>query len=165
MTKPKFISGLDWTPPFGCPTHTALPLPFAINGRRYLVVSDEDVQRTEDTLPAFMWMVDITDERLPVPVGSFQVEGIEGKGPHKVMTACHQPCEKVTGTEIPFAWFAQGLRIIDVKNPHSPREVAHFMPDVPPASERVSSNDVTVDERGLIYLIDRLRGVTIVERV
>ena len=47
------------------------------------------------------------------------------------MTACHQPCEKVTGTEIPFAWFAHGLRIIDVKNPHSPREVAHFMPDVP----------------------------------
>jgi hypothetical protein len=81
------------------------------------------------------------------------------------MTACHQPCEKVSGSEIPFAWFAQGLRIIDVKNPHSPREVAHFMPDVPQGSERVSSNDVTVDERGLIYLIDRLRGVTIVERV
>jgi hypothetical protein len=51
-----------------------------------------------------------------------------------------------------------------VKNPHSPREVAHFMPDVPQGSERVSSNDVTVDDRGLIYLIDRLRGLTIVER-
>jgi hypothetical protein len=164
MAKPTFVGGLDWTPPFACPTHTALPLPFEINGRRYLVVADEDVQRTEDSFPAFMWMVDITDETLPVPVGSFQVEGIEGRGPHKVMTACHQPCEKVTGTEIPFAWFAQGLRIIDVKNPHSPREVAHFLPDVPPGSERVSSNDLTVDDRGLIYLLDRLRGLTIVER-
>ena len=38
------------------------------------------------------------------------------------------------------------------------------MPDVPPGSERLSSNDVTVDERGLIYLLDRLRGLTIVER-
>jgi hypothetical protein len=38
------------------------------------------------------------------------------------------------------------------------------MPDVPQGSERVSSNDVTVDDRGLIYLIDRLRGLTIVER-
>jgi hypothetical protein len=28
----------------------------------------------------------------------------------------------------------------------------------------VSSNDVTVDDRGLIYLLDRLRGLTIVER-
>jgi hypothetical protein len=164
MSNPKFVSGLDWTPPFACPTHTALPLPFAINGRRYLVVADEDVQRPEDAVPGFMWMVDVTDETLPVPVGSFQVEGIEGKPTHKIMTGCHQPCEKVTGTEIPFAWFAQGLRIIDVKNPHSPREVAHFMPDVPPGSERLSSNDVTVDERGLIYLLDRLRGLTIIER-
>ena len=28
MTKPKFISGLDWSPPFPWPTHTALPVPF-----------------------------------------------------------------------------------------------------------------------------------------
>jgi hypothetical protein len=29
----------------------------------------------------------------------------------------------------------------------------------------VQTNDVTVDARGLIYMIDRLRGLTIVERV
>jgi hypothetical protein len=38
------------------------------------------------------------------------------------------------------------------------------MPDVPQGSERVSSNDLTVDDRGLIYLLDRLRGLTIIER-
>ena len=53
--------------------------------------------------------------RAPPGAGrQLQVEGIEGK-PHPVMTACHQPCEKVTGSEIPFAWFAHGLRIIDVR--------------------------------------------------
>jgi hypothetical protein len=163
LGKPKLVSGLDWSPPFSCPTHTALPLPFEIRGRRYLVVADEDVQREEGEVPAFMWMVDVTDERHPAAVGSFQVEGIEA-GPQPTMTACHQPCEKVTGTEIPFAWFAHGLRIIDVGNPHSPREVAHFVPDAPAGTDCVSSNDVTVDERGLIYLIDRRRGLTIVER-
>jgi hypothetical protein len=71
----------------------------------------------------------------------------------------------VTGTEIPNAWFAKGLRIIDVANPHTLREVAHFVPDVPEGTDRVQSNDVTVDERGLIYLIDRRRGLTIVERI
>src|SRR5947207_1118676 len=86
MAKPKMVSGLDWSPPFACPTHTALPLPFEIRGRRYLVVADEDVQRNETDVPAFIWMVDITDERHPAPVGSFQVEGIEGK-PHPTMTA------------------------------------------------------------------------------
>ena len=139
-------------------------MPFEIRGRRYLVVADEDVQRAETEVPAFMWMVDITDERRPVQVGSFQVEGIEGR-PQPAMTACHQPCEKVLGTEIPFAWFAYGLRIVDVKNPHAPREVAHFMPDVPEGTDRVSSNDLTVDDRGLIYLLDRRRGLTIVERI
>ena len=51
------------------------------------------------------------------------------------------------------------------EEPAHPREVAHFMPDVPQGTDRVSSNDVTVDDRGLIYLIDRRRGLTIVERI
>jgi hypothetical protein len=165
MTKPKLVSGLDWSPPFACPTHTALPIPFDIRGRRYVLVADEDVQRPVEAMPAFIWMVDISDEQRPVPVGSFQVDGIEGKPQQPLMTGCHQPSEKVTGTEIPCAWFAQGLRIIDISNPHAIREVAHFMPDLPPGSDRVQSNDVTVDARGLIYVIDRLRGLTIVERV
>ena len=45
MSKPKFVSGLDWSPPFPWPTHTALPLPFTIRGRKLLVVADEDVAR------------------------------------------------------------------------------------------------------------------------
>ncbi len=64
----------------------------------------------------------------------------------------------------PVRLFANGLRIIDIKNPHSPREVARFLPDVPQGCDRVSSNDVTVDERGLIYLLDRQRGLTIIGR-
>ena len=80
------------------------------------------------------------------------------------MTGCHQPCEDVRGTEIPVAWFAQGLRIVDIKNPHAPREVASFLPPVPEGQSRVCSNDVWEDDRGLIYLIDRNRGLHIVER-
>lgn len=162
IAKPKRISGLDWSPPFDCPTHTALPIPFEIRGRRYMVVADEDVYRPLDGVPAFLWMVDITDERNPMPVGSFQIEGLEG--PQPLATACHQPCEIVTGTEIPAAWFAHGLRVIDIANPHALREVAYFVPDVPQGCERVQANDVTVDERGLLYLTDRQRGLTIVER-
>src|SRR5262249_18816731 len=43
MSKPKLVSGLDWSPPFPCPTHSAVPVPFEINGRKLLVVADEDV--------------------------------------------------------------------------------------------------------------------------
>ena len=92
------------------------------------------------------------------------VEGLDGT-PQPKMTGCHQPIEKIRGTEVPVAWFAQGLRIIDIANPHAPREVASYVPDVPSGSQRVSSNDVFVDEGGLIYLIDRIRGLHILERV
>ena len=80
--------------------------------------------------PSFMWLVDITDERHPVPISTFQVAGIDGE-PQPEFTGCHQPCERVTGTEIPVAWFAHGLRIVDVANPHAPREIAHFLPEPP----------------------------------
>jgi hypothetical protein len=78
------------------------------------------------------------------------------------MSGCHQPSERFTGTVIPFAWFAQGLRLVDISDPFAPREVGHFLPG-PPEGERVSSNDVTIDDRGLIYLVDRVRGVDIIE--
>ena len=39
------------------------------------------------------------------------------------------------------------------------------MPDVPAGAQRVCSNDVYVDARGLIYLIDRNRGLSILERI
>ena len=55
--------------------------------------------------------------------------------------------------------------MIDVANPHSLREVVYFIPDVPEGADRVQSNDVTVDEHGLLYLIDRRRGLTIIERL
>lgn len=37
------------------------------------------------------------------------------------------------------------------------------MPDAPEGAERSSSNDVTIDDRGIVYLIDRIRGVDIIE--
>ena len=39
----------------------------------------------------------------------------------------------------------------------------HFVPDAAPSADRPSSNDVTIDSRGLIYLVDRVNGVDIIE--
>src|SRR4029078_1631635 len=138
-------------------------LPFPLHGKRIMLAADEDVAKTAPGPPSFMWLGDIPHERHPVPISTFQVTGVDGE-PQPEFTGCHQPCEKVTGTEIPVAWFAYGLRIIDISNPHSMKEVAYYMPDVPPGSDRVQSNDVTMDDRGLIYLLDRVRGLHILER-
>ncbi|MDB5533450.1 MAG: hypothetical protein JWO28_1765 [Hyphomicrobiales bacterium] len=166
MSQPKQISGFDWSPPFPWPTHSLVPVPFAINGRRYLIVADEDVNPLDPEmapeLAAFIWIVDATDETRPVPVATFQVEGIHGKR-NPEMTGCHQPVEIIRGTEVPVAWFAQGLRFLDISNPMQPRETAHYIPDAP--GRRASSNDVFMDERGLVYLMDRVSGLSIVERI
>ncbi|MBI2316913.1 MAG: hypothetical protein HYU75_07860, partial [Betaproteobacteria bacterium] len=49
-----------------------------------------------------------------------------------------------------------GLRVVDFSNPHRPREAAWYLPATAPGAQRAQSNDVTVDDRGLIYLIDRV---------
>jgi hypothetical protein len=167
MAKPKFISGLDWSPPFPWPTHTALRVPFQIDGRDLLLVADEDVVRLEGCPPypsAFLWVVDVTDEKHPMQFASFQLDHIPPQE-QPYATGCHQPVERITGTEVPVAWFAHGLRIVDISRPHAPREVAYYVPDVPPGSERIQSNDVFVDNRGLIFLLDRLCGLSILERI
>lgn len=164
MTKPKLVSHADWSPPFTCPTHTALPVPFPIEGRTIMLVADEDTQKIEPSPPSFLWIVDISVETNPVPFATFQLNCFDGSAQPN-FTGCHQPCEKITGTEVPVAWFSKGLRVVDIAKPHSPKEVAYYMPDVPQGSDRVQSNDVTMDERGLIYLYDRLRGLHILERV
>src|SRR5262249_19216899 len=130
MSRPPLISRLDWSPPFTHPTHTTLPIPFALQSRRVVGVSDEDVAKLEPTPPASLWLLDLSAETRPVPFASFRVPGVDGS-PQPPFTGCHQPCEEVAGTEIPVAWFAYGLRIIDIADPHAPREVASFLPPAP----------------------------------
>lgn len=168
MSRPKMVSNIDWSPPYPWPTHSAVPLPDPIFGRRWMLCADEDIELLDPDLApemsAFLWMLDITDETRPTPVSSFQVDGIHGKR-NPLLTGCHQPVEVIRGSEVPVAWFANGLRFIDISNPLKLRESAYFIPDPAPGADRVSSNDVFQDDRGLTYLIDRLGGLSIVERV
>jgi hypothetical protein len=129
-----------------------------------MVVADEDVAKLRPAAPSFTWIYDITVEQLPLPIATFQVPGLDIDGsPQPAMSGCHQPSERFHGTVIPFAWFAQGLRLVDIADPFAPRELGHFVPDPAGGEDRPSSNDVTIDDRGLIYLVDRIRGVDIIE--
>ena len=163
MSKPKMVSHMRWRPPYACPVHTALPLPYEIDGRKLLMVAEEDVWRTPDERPGGLWMVDITNDKYPFVIGSFQMPELE-RPSVPPFTACHQPSERINGTEIPVAYFAHGVRVVDVSKPRALREVAHYVPDLPAGAPKVQANDVTFDDRGLIYLIDRYRGLTILER-
>lgn len=164
MSTPKQIAHVNTSKAFPHPTHTCLPMPQLIKGRDIMVVADEDVAKLYPAAPAFAWIYDITDETTPTPISSYQVEGLWGNGaPQEPMMGCHQPSERFSGTIIPFAWFAQGLRLVDIADPFSPKEVGHFLPDPAPGAAVPSSNDVTIDDRGLIYLVDRVNGIDILQ--
>ncbi len=164
MSRPRPIAAVNTSPSFPHPTHTCLKMPWKLKGRDILVVADEDVAKLWPAAPAFTWVYDITQEDCPTAISTFQVEGIDTDGaPQEPMTGCHQPSERFTSPVLPFAWFAQGLRLVDVADPFRPREVGYYKPDPPEGFDRASSNDVTMDDRGLIYLIDRQRGVDIIE--
>ncbi|MCI4646533.1 MAG: hypothetical protein MRY64_17255 [Hyphomonadaceae bacterium] len=145
------------------PTHSVLPFPFPVAGRQIAIVADEDVQKKRPAPGAEMFIVDISDETAPKTISRFQVAGRETEHTPE-HTGCHQPVEIVRGTEIPFAWLREGVRLVDVADPLNPVETAHYVPEPAPGQPRPQTNDVFEDDRGLIYLIDRMQGLTIVER-
>jgi hypothetical protein len=164
MARPRPIAHIDTKPAFPHPTHTLLKLRQPLKGRDILLVADEDVAKLRPHAPAFTWVYDVTEETKPAAIATFQVAGVDRDGsPQPPMTGCHQPSERFSGSVIPFAWFAQGLRIVDFTDPFAPKEVGFYERDPAPGADRASSNDVTIDSRGLLYVVDRVRGIDIIE--
>ena len=151
MSKPKAIAGGNTSPTFPHPTHTCLPMPQPLKGRNVMVVADEDVAKLWPAAPAFTWIYDITNEHCPIPISTFQVEGLDKDGaPQPPMMGCHQPSERFKGTIIPFAWFAQGPAASSTSPiPSRRRRSASTSRIRRRASNCASSNDVTIDDRGL----------------
>jgi len=164
LAKPRTVSRFAYQPLYQAPTHTALPLGRPIMDRRWLLVFDEDIAGGCRRPAPFMWVVDITHEQTPVPVANFQppATGDDARcEPGKRMGA-HQPHEFVGRDNLVYAaWFSRGLRVIDISNPYLPSEVGHYVPSPIKGNQFAMSNDVFVDGRGLIYLIDRNDGLEI----
>ena len=57
-------------------------------------------------------------------------------------------------------FFNGGVRAFDVSDPFRPREVAYHVPAAPKRSRHgaIQLNDVFVDERGIVYSVDRFTG-------
>ena len=124
MSKPKFISGLNWSPPYPSPIHTTLPIPWKLMGRDMMVVVDEEAGKRAPAPPAFMWMVDITDEKQPVSVSTFNPDGAWDIAPGNQYGA-HQPAEQVYDNKMFVTWFSGGLRVVDISNPYSLKEIGY----------------------------------------
>jgi hypothetical protein len=75
----------------------------------------------------------------------------------------HQFREHMSDTLVYCTWFSGGLRIVDVADPRAPREVGHFIPEPAPGQAAPQTNDVDVDARGLVYIVDRVNGFDVLQ--
>lgn len=168
IAKPKLVGHFDYHPAFPSITHTFARLPFRLGGRDVAVAVDEQPSRVPPgQVPAFMWVFDVTDETKPSPLSTYTMSIDEtpwrGTPTQPVRFGAHQCHERMTGSLVYLCWFQGGLRIVDIANPDMPVTVGHYIPDTPRGNGTVMSNDVFVDGRGLVYLLDRNRGLDILE--
>ena len=176
------ISRVDMPSYWG--VHTAKPIydftiaDYADNSeartRDLLLVSSEAgtfrCQEPRDVLLIF----DITEEQHPLPISSFQVPEEPGDfchrggrfGPHSFVDAYHPNFDKKL---VVLAYFNAGVRVVDIRNPFEPKEVARFIPDVTEnttescieidgareCDRAIQTNNVNLDDRGYIYAVDR----------
>ena len=107
----------------------------------------------------------MTDPAAIKPIGQFQVSEMDSPFSRVggARFGAHQFCERMAGTIVHAVWFSGGLRIIDVADPFSPREVGHFIPEPVSGRRAPQSNDVALDDRALIYVVDRNIGFDVLD--
>ena len=163
IRKPITIGAYDYHPPFPEPTHTVLKVPFKVAGREVAVVFDEEHDHVPGRLHAGMWLFDVGDPANIKPISMFHLSELDSPWSRVGRFGAHQPAERMIDSLVYASWFSGGLRIIDIADPTQPKEVGHFIPEPSAGQASPQSNDVDVDARGLIYLLDRNQGLDILE--
>ena len=161
LSNPSMISHINYAPPFPGFTHTVVPL----FNRDLMVVTQEAVRMNGEDYPKLIWMMDIRDEAHPVIISTFPMGDTEdffqrpGRfGAHNIYEnqpgpTCFHSDNLIYGT-----FFNGGVRVFDTSNPFQPEEVAYFVPELTEGAPSVGINDVYVDENGIMYVVDRLKG-------
>jgi hypothetical protein len=173
LARPKRLGSHNYHPLFPEPTHTVMPLPGRVEGRRIALSIDEEDQAQSASEEAArrgrahagMLVFDVTEPGAIKPLAQFQVSELDSPFSRTpgARFGAHQFAERAGGVLVYAVWFAGGLRIIDMADPLAPREVAWFIPEPAGGRPAPQTNDVALDDRGLIYLVDRNVGFDIVE--
>ncbi|MES2561133.1 MAG: RNA polymerase subunit sigma-70 [Pseudomonadota bacterium] len=175
IRRPTTIGAYNYHPPFPEPSHTFMALPKQISGRQIAIAIDEEdhahsaeeMARRRGRPHGSLWTFDITDPANIQPLAIFEVSELDSPWSRAApgRFGAHQFQEHMKGgdTLVYCAWFAGGLRIVDIKDPASPQEVGWFIPEPAAGKAAPQTNDVDVDERGLIYIVDRYTGFDILE--
>jgi len=177
------VGRLDLQPTNGA--HTTLPLlrmpvpEFAKDaqgavGDFVMIVNEQIVNECRETRQR-VWIADVTAESKPFNVSNFNVPEASGKFCSRGgRFGAHSPNENqppMYAKRLVFvAWFNAGVRAIDIRDPYRPREVGYYIPAMTAKTDKrcvktqdgaerckraIQTNNLEVDDRGYIYIVDR----------
>jgi hypothetical protein len=167
IANPKTLGTYAVHPEAKEPSHTLLRVPFQIGGRDIAMGVDEErsVRGVDEGQPhAPVYLFDVTDPANMKLLATHHVA--EDQSPYNkpgMRFGAHQFREKMDDTTAYVTWFAAGLRILDIADPENPKETGFFIPEPGRGYDAPQTNDVAMDDRGLLYITDKARGFDVIE--
>ena len=186
------LGRLDTSPTMGA--HTVFPLlqqpvpDFAASPnkvRDFIVLTNEAGGNRCSDNRQMVYIVDITTPSKPMGIANYHVPAASGdfcaRGGRFGSHSSNESFTSVFYGKLMFAsWFNAGVRAIDIREPFSPTEVGFFIPATTAKTDPrpegcklgvdavcdvvIQTNNVEVDGRGLIYIVDRANtGLHILE--
>jgi hypothetical protein len=161
-SNPTVVGSWSPHPPYPGFTHTVMPL----LSRDLLVVTDECVEDDAADWPKLTWMVDARKEDNLVPISTFPLPPVEEYGHKGGRFGSHnihenRPGPSMRSEDVIFGcFFNAGVRIYDISDPYRPETLAYYVPEAPEGSRvpTAQMNDIYVDERAVVYSVDRWAG-------
>ena len=156
-------------------------------GRRadFVVVVNEATQNECREYRQMVFFVDVTDEKRPFSVSNFQVPEASGdfctRGGRFGAHSSNESFTPIYYKRVIFVTeFNAGVRAVDIRDPYHPKEIGYYIPAVTDKTDKrcvpgdgggpekcniaIQTNNVEVDERGYIYIVDRANtGMHILE--
>jgi hypothetical protein len=156
------VGRLDLPPTLGA--HTTFPIldvevpEFARDRvgakRNFVLIVNEALTYNCGEARQMAWLADVTSESRPMIVSGWTVRESSGNFCARGRFGAHSSNESFTPIyyrRLAFiSFFNAGVRAVDIRDPYRPAEVAHFIPEGNPLT-----NNVEVDSRGYIYIVDR----------
>src|SRR5512140_2572292 len=177
------LGRLDTSPTMGA--HTTFPViqqpvpDFAASPnsvRDFIVLVNEAGGNDCSDNRQMLYVVDISTPSKPMGIANFHVPAASGSfctrgGRFGSHSSNESFTSRFYGKLVFVSWFNAGVRAVDIREPFSPREVGFFIPattantDPRPEGCRlgidnpcdivIQTNNVEVDSRGFVYIVDR----------